>query len=79
MTPVEVGTLYTQDDTEIVGVVISDEEVWPNGEIPQDGTPRTEQRYPYLLMVIISNVFAVATILVAVVCLIFTVLFRNRK
>ena len=56
----------------------SREQLWPIG-IPSDGRPITEQRFPYLWLTISSYVFATIVIIGAVVSIVFTLVFKNRK
>jgi len=72
--PREIGTVDLED-----GLVNLTEEVWPDGMPPPDGTPYTALHYPYTWIVISSNILAGITIVVAVVCMLFTVAFRERK
>ena len=56
----------------------SDHTVWPNGT-PSDGTPVEIEKFPYLWLVVTSYVFNSIVIVAALVCLVFTILFRKRK
>lgn len=55
------------------------EEVWPGNVTPSDGAPYTAQHYPFLWLVITSNIFAALNIVAAILCLIFNFIFRKRK
>lgn len=53
--------------------------VWPEG-IPADGTVhRRVERFPYAWLVVISYFFNSVVILAALLCLLFTLVFHNRK
>ena len=75
-TPAEVAIIHLRNglaDVEVLG------EIWPDDRPPRDGAPYVVERYPFLWLVITSNVFAAVNIVAAVVCLIFNFAFRNRK
>jgi gamma-aminobutyric acid type B receptor len=52
--------------------------VWPTG-VPSDGTPIEIQHYPYLALMVLVYLFAVAGLVFTVVCLVFNIVFRNHK
>ena len=51
--------------------------VWPGGT-PSDGSPVTVERFPILGLTIFCYLFATASSVAAVVCIVFTIVFRNR-
>ena len=55
------------------------EPLWPRSNIPSDGSPYTVEQYPFIWLVVCAYVFSSLNILVAVLCLIFNFVFRNRK
>ena len=52
--------------------------LWPGG-VPSDGTPETVENYPLLPLMVVCYTAATAGILFAIVCLIFNVVFKNKK
>lgn len=56
----------------------STEGVW-QGEIPRDGTPVTQERFPYLWITIFSYTFSSLVIIGALVSMVFTCVFRKRR
>jgi hypothetical protein len=52
--------------------------LWPQG-LPTDGRPIIEINYPLLPVVIVSYIYAATVIICALLCLIFTAMFRKRK
>ena len=52
--------------------------VWPTG-VPSDGTPIEVEHYPFLVLMVLVYLFAVAGLVFTVICLVFNVTFRNRK
>ena len=52
--------------------------VWPAG-VPSDGTPIEVQHYPFLALLVLVYLFAMAGLVFTVVCLVFNVIFRNHK
>ena len=52
--------------------------VWPAG-IPSDGTPIEIQHYPFLALLVVVHLYAVAGLTFTGVCLVFNIVFRNRK
>ena len=52
--------------------------LWPKG-IPQDGDPITLINYPLIPVVIISYIYSGAVIICALICLVSTFAFRNKK
>lgn len=73
--PAVVGNIHVQNGSTLEDFGI----LWPDGDIPSDGSPRSAQLYPYLWLVVTSNLFACVTIVLAVICLVFTFIFRNKK
>lgn len=53
--------------------------LWPKG-VPTDGSAHREvENYPYLWLLVVSYVVNSVVILAALVCLVFTITFHNRK
>ena len=52
--------------------------LWPSG-IPSDGTPVEVEHYPFTALMVIVYLYAAAGIGFAIICLIFTILFRKKK
>ena len=65
-------TEFTYLDGESEGLV------WPSG-VPSDGSPIEVPHYPFLSLMVLVYLFAAAGLVFTVVCLIFNVVFRNRK
>lgn len=56
----------------------SRESIWSDG-IPSDGSPVTEEKYPILAICIVSYLWAGLDIIMAIVCILFTIIFRNKR
>ena len=52
--------------------------VWPAG-VPSDGTPIEVQHYPLLPLMVLVYLFAATGLAITIICLVFNVVFRNRK
>ena len=78
LTTVGVISLVNEDATVDFTENESRDQLWLNG-IPSDGQPITEERFPYLWLTISSYVFATIVIIGALVSIVFTFIFKNRK
>ena len=57
----------------------SEQTVWPGG-VPLDGTARGEvERFAYVWLWVISYVLNSVMIIAALICFVFTLVFRKRK
>ena len=52
--------------------------VWPDG-VPSDGTPIEIQHYPFVALMVIVYLCVAAGVAFTVVCLVFNIVFREKK
>jgi gamma-aminobutyric acid type B receptor len=52
--------------------------LWPDG-VPHDGTPREVTHYSLIPLTAVCYVYATVGIFFAIACLLFNVVFRNKK
>lgn len=57
---------------------ISQESLWVGG-IPSDGSPVTKENYPIIIICVISYLLAGFNVIMAVVCILFTIIFRKKR
>lgn len=55
--------------------------VWKNsnGTVPLDGTPRNETNPPLISLLVLTYTYASGGIVFAFVCLVFNIVFRNKR
>ena len=56
----------------------SNTSLWPGG-VPRDGSTIVVENFPRLSLTIICYIYATAGIVFAILCLVFNLVFRNRK
>ena len=53
--------------------------VWQYNTVPKDGTPRNETNPPLISLLVLTYTYASGGIIFAFVCLVFNIVFRNKR